>query len=445
MGRMNAGNSPGLTNPSGIVIGLYDPESHTFWRNLRPGGINDGAIWQGRGFTSALSTGVHVRWRFLSASIRPMLIFNQNRDFPLSRYPARGNRHELASPLYSNIDNPQRFGEDPFWTFDPGPGFVRAEYRGFEAGLSNQNRWWGPALHYPILISNNAPGFRHVFLGTRTPQDIWIGDLGATIIWGRLLESNYFDDQAFNDERYLTGLTVSFNPRPVPNLTLGMSRVYTRILPPEGIPPEYLLKVFEMFTKSSHVSAERPSGGDYYNQLLSFFGRWVFPDSGFEIYGEWARNDHAWDLRDALGEPEHARAWMAGFQKTFSLPNRNLLAVNAEIVNLEHGNTGLNRPRGTYYTHTRVRQGYTNEGQIMGVGLGPGSSSQILNGKYYFSSGKVAGWVRRSVYDNDSFYHLSIIKESAVRCHSCQFARILSVQTSNQRMSAIIGYRNSSQ
>lgn len=386
----------------GITLSLHDPEMQTWWRNLRPGGINDGAVWQGRGFTSSLSTGMHLHWRFLSASVRPLFILNQNRDFPLSRYPVGGERSKFSYP-FQRMDIPQRFGDRPFWSVDAGPSYLKADYRGFEAGMSNQNRWWGPALHYPIIMGNSAPGFPHVFAGMGEPKDIYIGDLEATAIWGVLHESDYFDDRSFNDERFITGLTMSFNPVPVPDLTVGYSRVYYRFLPPEGIPTREVFKVFEPFTKSNISSENNPGGGDVYDQLLSLFGRWVFPGSGFEMYGEWSRNDHAWDLRDALGDPQHSQGYMAGFQKTFTLTNANILAVNAEIVNIT-ANTARSRGQGTYYKHGLVSQGYTQKGQPLGLGMGPGTNSQLLNGKYYFSKGKISAHIRRTAYNNDFLY-----------------------------------------
>lgn len=392
-----------IYNREGFTASLYDPQMAVYWRNLEPGGINNGAVWEGRGVTSSFSTGFHLRYRFLSVSIRPLFMYNQNRNFELSRYPAGSGRSEYSNPFY-NIDAPQRFGNDPFWTIDPGPSYIRADYEGFEAGLSNQNRWWGPALHYPIMMSNSAPGFWHFFAGTNRPKDIYIGNLEATIIWGKLLESDYFDGQSFNDERYLTGFTMAFNPKPVPDLTLGISRVYYRTIPPERIPPSDLFRVFEAFTKSSFVTDENLSGNDDFSQMLSLYARWAFPESGFEIYGEWTRNDHSWNLRDALGEPEHSRAYMAGFQKSFTLPNANILAINAELVEMEASNTRNLRSDATYYAHHIILQGYTHKGQILGLGFDPGSNSQLLNGKYFFENGKISGWFRRTVYNNDFLY-----------------------------------------
>lgn len=392
-----------IYNGSQFTIGFYSPEYRTYWRNLKPGGINDGAIWQGRGFTSSLSTGFYLQYRFLSASVSPILIYNQNRDFELSRYPARDGLSEYGSPFY-NIDNPQRFGDSTFWTLDPGPSYIKANVKGFEAGLSNQNRWWGPANYYPILMSNSAPGFWHLFAGTDGPMDIYIGDLEATIIWGKLMESSYYDNEGYNDERYLTGLNLLYNPGFVENLTLGFSRVFYRVLPPEGIPISDLFKTFEALAKVNFSSDSNTGGDDKYSQMLSLHVRWVFPESGFEVYGEFAKNDHSWDMRDVIGEPEHSRAYMLGFQKSFPLAGADFLLVNAEIVQGEASKTRNFRTDATYYTHYIVRQGYTQRGQIIGVGYDAGSNSQILNSSYYFEKGKVSGWVRRTVFNNDHLY-----------------------------------------
>ena len=49
--------------------------------------------------------------------------------------------------------------------------------------------------------------------------------------------------------------------------------------------------------------------------MASLFFRWVMPASRFEFYGEWARGDHSWNVRDLLVEPEHSSGFIAGMQK----------------------------------------------------------------------------------------------------------------------------------
>ena len=40
------------------------------------------------------------------------------------------------------------------------------------------------------------------------------------------------------------------------------------------------------------------------NEMASLFGRWVLPEAGAEIYGEWSRDDRFANLQDLIMEPD---------------------------------------------------------------------------------------------------------------------------------------------
>lgn len=273
----NNKNSPWEITP-------HDPQLRSYWQSLEPGGWHDGPVWQGRGFTTGFSAGLYLRYGVLSASVRPRLIYNQNRNFVLSPYATRSNRSEFAYPL-GNIDWPQQFGDDPFWTLDPGESYIRADYGGWATGISNEQMRWGPSRQNALLIDSKAPGFRHFFIGTSEPKDIYIGNLETKMLWGKLIESDYFDNNTENNERYISGLNLSFTPKPTPGLTLGINRIFYETIPPEGIPFGDLFKIFEAFTKVNFNSNTNTGGNDQADQLISLFGKWTFPQSGLEIYG----------------------------------------------------------------------------------------------------------------------------------------------------------------
>ena len=381
----------------------YDLNLLSYWQSLEPGGWHDGPAWQGRGFTTDFSAGFYLRYGILSASIRPHLIYNQNRSFGLSPYSTRSNRSDFAYPL-TNIDWPQRFGNDPFWTLDLGNSYIRADYWGWTTGISNEQMRWGPSRQNALLMDSNAPGFRHFFIGTTEPKDIYIGNLETKILWGKLIESDYFDNNTENNERYISGLNLSFTPKPTPGLTLGINRIFYETIPPEGIPVGDLFKIFEAFTKVNSTSNTNTGGNDQGDQLVSIYGKWTFPQSGLEIYGEWARTDHSWNWRDFFTEPEHSRGYTVGLQKTFELKNRRILSINTELTQVEASKTGVFRGFPTFYVHSRSQQGYTNRGQILGAAIGPGSSSQYIDGSLFFGNGRVKVFAQRVAQNNDFLY-----------------------------------------
>jgi len=406
-------------NKSSFFIAPHDPVLKTYWQSLEPGGSQDGPVWQGRGFTTDFSAGLFVKYGVLSASFRPHVIFNQNRSFALSPYSTKSNRSKYAYPL-GNIDWPQRFGSDSFWSFDPGNSYIRADYHGWATGISNAQMHWGPGRENAILLDTNAPGFQHFFIGTTDPKNIYVGKLQTNIFWGKLFESDYFDQDKLNNERYITGITLSVTPKYVPGLVVGINRVFYETIPPKGIPAGDLFKIFEAFTKINFTNSGNSGGNDQADQLISLFGQWTFPNSGLEIYAEWARTDHSWNWRDFFTEPEHSRGYTLGLQKTFELPKERLLSFNAELTQLEASKTGAFRGYPTFYFHHKTQQGYSNKGQLLGASIGPGSSSQYLGSSLFFGKGMIKLFVQRVAQNNDFLYESDAMLDEQIQDPSIQ-------------------------
>jgi hypothetical protein len=389
-----------------VEYGIAPLEVQGFTNSDHPVSRNDGLLWQGKGVSALASAGGFVRVGPLRVTFRPQLAYAQNLAFPLLP-PANTTLSPLSDPWYGRaLDRPQRFGSTAFWDASLGQSTAEIEYRGFTAGVGTENMWWGPGIANGIVMSNSAPGFPHAFVGTTRPVKVGIGSLEFRWMWGRLHESAYYDTDPANDTRYVTGLVAAFQPKPIPGLFVGGSRLFYRLTPPGGMPfSEYLL-VFQGLFKASQETPDNPSGNDLRDQLVSLFARWVFPASALEIYGEWARNDHAQNLRDFVLQPEHATGYTTGLQKAFPAWVETRLKVAAEFTHLERAKTLLDRPTPTFYVHTRVTHGYTHLGQLVGAAVGPGGDQQSLSGDLYAPWGGVGLFLIRQVHDNDTYYRL---------------------------------------
>ncbi len=259
-----------------------------------PYGSNDGAVWAGRGLTSALDLGFAFRLGPISATLNPIAFSAQNRTFPLQANGSTTN--PFADPLFpGNVDRPQRFGTAAYSRIDPGESTVRLDVLGLSAGVSTANMGWGPMENYPYILGGNAPGFPHAFVGTGGPLPIWIGRVHGRLIWGQLEQSAYspatgtsYYSSALEPgtKRFASGAVGVFQPRGVDGLEIGVARFFHSLWPKEGIPRSYFSKAFEAIFKVSlpnsspgfGVNADRGIGD---NQLASAFARWVFPKSGF--------------------------------------------------------------------------------------------------------------------------------------------------------------------
>jgi hypothetical protein len=320
-----------------LRVGLAYPQLRAFANARFPVGRNDGVVWQGKGLTTALDVGATLEWRALSIEVRPTLVFTQNASYDLAPVSVSG-MPPYAYP-WRKIDWPQRFGPDAFWTLDPGQSEARVDARGLSFGFGTKNLWWGPAIRSPVAMSNNAPGFPHAFLGTDGPFGIGIGDLEGRWIWGRLQQSDWFDPNVPSDERFVTGIVLTHSPSFVEGLSLGVTRLFYVLVRDAGVPLGDYLAIFRGVRKRTLTTPDNPTGDDEHDQLISAFGRWVLAESGFEVYGEWARNDHIFELRDFLLEPEHSRAYTLGLRKTFDWPADRLLVFTGELTKLERSTT----------------------------------------------------------------------------------------------------------
>jgi hypothetical protein len=347
-----------------------EPVAGASWYNTGfPFGENDGAVWSGRGLTAAVQGGVALRYGVLSVNVEPIAFWAQNRDFQLMPNGQVGALRYGDALLPKNIDRPQRFGAGAYARLDPGQSTIRVDAFGVAAGLSTANQWWGPMSEWPFLLSDNAAGFPHAFAGTSTPWNVGIGRFQARVMYGRLEQSAYTDITGAAQHRFISGIVGSFMPRGIDGLEIGAARLFEEVWPAGGLGWRELRKPFEGFLKASLPGGTGTPVGPSDNQLASVFARWTFAPSGLEVYSEFGRDDHNRDTRDLLEEPDHDATLGLGMRKAWRRADGQITGLRAELFDLDPSILGRNRGEGFKYTHTQVRQGHTERGQVLGAGF----------------------------------------------------------------------------
>lgn len=384
---------------SGVRVTPLEPVAHSVYQSGYPRLVNDGALWAGKGISGELRAGALASRGPLSVTLYPTVYTTANRSFDFLEVN-HSARSIYSYPWSDKIDWPQRFGADPITEVDWGQSSVRLDLAGFTAGLTTENMWWGPAAMHPILMSNTAPGFPHIDLGTGRPVTTPIGRVETRFVWGQLRESRYFDPDPSNDRRFFVGLTAAWEPRWVPGLSLGAGRVF--YMPWDSVDVGDLAIVLQSdFDDPGGRDLPLPDEDDK-DQMFSLYARWVFPKDGFEVYGEWARNEVIGNLRQFLLEPEHGLAYMLGFQKALGSAT-HLWRLVGEITHLEGPRTTQVRPYQPFYSHTVVTQGYTHKGQLIGAGIGRSAGSQFLGIDRYDAGGRWGLFAQRVRYDTDDY------------------------------------------
>ena len=153
-----SGKGDYASSPARISLSILPVNAVLRYNSAFPYGSNDGAVWAGRGLTSALDLGFAFRAGPLSGTFNPIAFSAQNSSFPLQANGSTTN--PFADPLFSCcVDHPQRFGTRPYSRVDPGESTFRIDEFGLTAGISTANMGWGPMENYPFILGGNAPGF----------------------------------------------------------------------------------------------------------------------------------------------------------------------------------------------------------------------------------------------------------------------------------------------
>jgi hypothetical protein len=378
-----------------------------------PYGENDGALWAGKGSNVRIIGGVQASAGVFRLLILPEYVSSQNRPFDYTQLSDPGllpGRKLYSSPWNGypySIDAPVRFGAGRTSRIAPGQSAAYVALRNLETGVATDNEWWGPGIRSAILMSDNAEGFPRAFLRTARPWETRAGAFEATWMWGGLTESSWFDNDPGNDLRSLSAAALTWSPALERDLTVGLGR---SVFAPAGGWGEIARRPFDAFASTGRPNARAVSDTAFRpgrDQILSLFGRWVFPGSGFETYAEWARAEMPRSFRDFLLAPDNTQGYTVGLQ--WARPaGPGAFRIQAEHTYIEQSPTFRDRPLGSFYTSRAVIQGYTNRGQVIGAGMGQGSSGEWLALDYLRRGWQAGAFGARTRFNNDAYYLLPL-------------------------------------
>ncbi|HZF67693.1 MAG TPA: hypothetical protein VEZ47_06630 [Gemmatirosa sp.] len=365
-----------------------------------PFGFNDGAVWAGRGVTSHATVGAVLTAGPLTLRLEPVAFRAENSGFRPFDNTAPGEAR-FRYPLEPGVDQPVRFGGGPYQRLDWGRSEARVDVSYVTAGLSAAPQAWGPAVQHPLILSGFAPGFAHAFIGTSRPLPLGIGRLHLRVVAGRLDPSDYATTPDSLAVRLMSGVTATFQPAGVlRGLEIGGTRFYHQPWKDRGTVLDAWRLPFEGFLlKEGNFSVDDPSSPDYQitNELGSVFARWAFPRSGFEMYGEYARNDASADIRDFLAQPDHSSAYTIGAARLFRRDARRWLVVRSEVVNARTTHINRLREQGRFYQHATLTQGHTQRGQVLGSPAVMGGTGYSVLVDRYEESGRTGVQFHRIV------------------------------------------------
>lgn len=345
------------------------------FNSYRPFGWNNGSMITSKGLQSRLSTGLMYTSQFLEVNLQPEIVNAANNNYTTS----------------SQFGN---YTRGPYRKIFLGQSYAELKLGKIGMGFSNENIWLGPGQQSALIMSNNAPGFGHLFFKTREPIRTPILDLEFNVFGGGLdqdsllnSESNMQKPVSFSRQwRYLNGITLTIQPKFIPGLYLGFNRALQfygnrKDSSTIGFFNKYAPAVSAFFKNKINTQIDAPGENDGQDQIASVFMRFVFPKEHFEFYFEYGYNDFKANTRDFIQDAQHASAYTAGFKKLIKTSNQVYYSISGEILQMAQSSNYTVRNAGNWYTvgSGSVAQGMTHFNQILGAGSGLGNNVQSLH------------------------------------------------------------------
>jgi hypothetical protein len=407
-----------------IQLGLYSNRRKKIIQNfyfgydhvnnsLLPQNWNDGNMYPARGWQERYSVGLQLKLGILDINLQPEWLKVQN--LPQQYYPGNPEDGNFMPKYFGSvanvIDNYRQFGSSKIDTFSLGQSRVGLKLGPISVGYSNQNNWWGPGKRNSIVFTNNAAGFKHLYFSSNKPILSPIGNIEFAAITG-ILDTNWYQDPDIPlmrsiwsggiakknlDQRKIDAITINWRPKWIPNLFLGYA---------------YSRQYYKHQTNSYGLNYSFFSKDFTKVALGSLMFRFLLPKDNAEFYGELGLpNRAAWPWKFFEKNPK--TGFIFGVTKIAKLRNKNsYLSLNVEMTQFQLYNPkDMFYPRyafvgglpNSWYTNEKIKQGYTNQGQILGAAIGPGSNSQTINLSYHYKYNHIGMMVERISQNNDFF------------------------------------------
>ncbi|NBR37080.1 MAG: hypothetical protein EBT80_06940 [Chitinophagales bacterium] len=367
----------------------------TQFNATRPLAFGDGALIPARGWQFYYAVGAELRSRNFLLRINPEYTWSFNADFkgfPSDHYP-------IIWKYYYNwlnqIDMPEMFSAQPHYKIRSGQSRMQFMLKGLALGISTENRWWGPGRFNALTLTNNAPGFFHYTFHTDKPLKTPVGTWEWQLIWGgRLANSNErppdsnrtYDNRRLylpkeNLRRRFAGAVLTWQPRWTKGLFIGVDM-------------------------ASIAYVDKPSMQAA--KMGSLFARLSMPKDRAELYFQYGRSDKFASPVNLL-QDTIPRGYLAGLRKLFPVKGSDSYwQLGIEITQLQVPTPSLIRQARSWYTHPVIRHGFTNEGQVLGAPIGPGSNAQRLDISWVKNKSRVGIELERWLHNADFYYNYNI-------------------------------------
>ena len=394
---------------------------------------NDGAMIPAKGWQQYLNAGVRLKWKNLELQVAPEYIAAQNLAFEGFSADMDQVQWRDYYRFYNHIELPEKFGEQAYRKLFTGQSYLQYQYKNTVVQFSSANKWWGPGYRNALILSNNANGFPHLSISNKKPIKTNLGQFNYEFIWGQLINNGFAPPMSYlsfrgnalytpkaDRQRVFQAMHLEYHPKWFTNLSLGVEQSFVQY--------KDQLNGLGNYLPIKNIIHQIPN--DQLNQpiiLTAIYFNYQLPAVKAKFYGEFGWNLNRTTYRNWLLQPDKGLGSVLGLSKIFSSNRQHYWEFLAEMTNLQIQTRAeqysTNVPP-SWYLGAYVRQGYTNNGQIIGAGIGPGATSQTIELNWRKAKNRIGISAERRLHNND-YYVFSFTNSRDFRRWYVDFATTL--------------------
>lgn len=269
--------------------------------------------------------------------------------------------------------------------------YVGLNFNNWQATFGQQSLWWGPGNGGPMMFSNNAQPIEMFRINRIAPLKLpsflhWLGPMRAEFFFGQFAGHQFLFSslglvgqygQFLDPQPFIHGQMLSF--KPTPNFEFAFFR--TTVYGGPGYPLTFHHLTSSLFTTGNEVAGGVSKPGDR-RSGLSYSYRLPGLRNWLTLYGDSFTDDEFSPIAYMAVSAQHAGLYLSHF------PGISRLDLRAEGVytDVPGGVLANTKFPGTFYFNGTWRDGYTNDGALVGSWIGRGGQGAQAWTNYWFNA-----------------------------------------------------------
>src|SRR6266568_1782675 len=268
--------------------------------------------------------------------------------------------------------------------------YVGLNFNNWQLSFGQQSLSWGPGDGGPMLFSNNALPIRMFRINRITPLELprflhWLGPMRTEFFFGQLTGDQFLLSpsgfvgqygQSLDPQPFIHGQMISF--KPTPNFEFAFFR--TTIYGGPGYPLTFHHLISSLFTTGNEFAGGVSKPGDR-RSGLSFSYRLPRLRNWLTLYSDGFTDDEFSPIAYVDVSSWHAGLYLSHFPRASRLD----LRVEGVYTDVPGGTDVNSKFPGSFYFNSTWRDGYTNNGDLIGSWIGRGGQGAQAWSNYWFS------------------------------------------------------------